>query len=309
MNAAPMAVRAPAKLNLHLQVLELRDDGYHELRTLFQSIDLTDEVRASPRSDGQIVLRVVPDDVVAAGESNLVLRAANALREWAGVSAGAQLELIKRIPVGAGLGGGSADAAATLVLLDALWALDLGPEALGEIAAGIGADVPFFLCGGTALGIGRGDELHPLPDLENYAVVVCLPQLEVPTAEVFSQFDCRLTSEVLDATVYAFVAGRMEAGKERPPWERFFNDLEPVVIARWPEIDRVLQALRATRPLHSAVTGSGAAVFAVYSGTEAALRAVVDLDDRWRIHVGSMLGRADSKLVARPVVSREEDRE
>jgi 4-diphosphocytidyl-2-C-methyl-D-erythritol kinase len=299
-----LAVSAPAKLNLHLHVIGKRGDGYHELRTLYQSIDLTDEVRGSVRADRIIRLTTVPEGFVSAGEDNLVMRAARALREWSGNPLGADLELRKSIPVGSGLGGGSADAAATLVLLESLWDLDLEPEALRAIAAGLGSDVPYFLCGGLAWGTGRGDEVRPLPDLAEYAVLVCLPKVEVFTAEVFSDYVCGLTSHEVNATVSAFVAGRTN-----PPWECFFNDLEQVVTETWPEIGRALGALRATHPLHSGVTGSGAAVFGVFADARAALDAARDLGDNWRFHVGSTLGRAASRLVARRVETREEDRE
>lgn len=296
MTQAIRAVSAPAKLNLHLEVIGKRDDGYHELRTLYQSIDLMDEVRGSVRSDGKVDLEVVPEGFVPSGDGNLVMRAASALRAWSGTSLGAELELRKSIPVGSGLGGGSADAAATLVLLDSLWDLDLEPNALRGIAAGLGVDVPFFLCGGLALGTGRGDEIQPLPDLAGCAVLVCLPEIEASTAEVFSEHACRLTSREIDATVSAFVAGRTN-----PPWASFFNDLEPLVTEKWPEIGGALRALRATHPVHSGVTGSGAAVFGVYADVRAATKAARDLGDNWRLRVGSTLGRAESKLVARRV--------
>jgi 4-diphosphocytidyl-2-C-methyl-D-erythritol kinase len=298
------AVSAPAKLNLHLQVMGKRDDGYHELRTLYQSIDLMDQVRGSVRMDGKIILRTVPEGSVPAGGGNLVVGAATALRERFGTHLGAELELRKSIPVGSGLGGGSADAAATLVLLESLWNLDLEPGTLKGIAAELGADVPFFLCGGLAWGTGRGDEIHPLPDLENNAVLVCLPEIESITAEVFSEHADRLTAHEADGRVRAFVEGRVD-----PPWGCFFNDLEQLVTGKWPEIDRALGALRATHPLHSGVTGSGAAVFGVYPDAGAALEAAEDLGDNWRFHVGSTLGRAESELIARPVETREEDRE
>lgn len=304
MTRAIQSVSAPAKLNLHLQVIGGRGDGYHELRTLYQSIDLLDEVRGSVGTDSDIRLSVIPEGVVTSGDRNLVMRAAKALREWSGTPLGAELVLRKSIPVGSGLGGGSADAAAALVLLESLWSLDVEPGALREIAAGLGADVPYFLCGGLAWGTGRGDEIKPLPDLADCAVLVWLPEIEASTAEVFSEFGCQSTSREVDATVCAFVAR-----PKKPPWECFFNDLEQFVIEKWPEIGRALGALRATHPLHSGVTGAGAAVFGVYSDAGTALEAAEDLSDNWRFHVGSTLGRAESKLVARRVETREEDRE
>ena len=198
-----LAISAPAKINLHLQILGKRADGYHELRTLFQSIDLSDELYASPAADESLELRVEPEGAVTGDEENMVLRAAAALRERSGAVAGASLELHKRIPVAGGLGGGSADAAATLVLLDRLWDLGLEVPDLVDLAACLGSDVPFFLHGGLAVGVGRGEEVYPLPDLESFDLIVATPRLQVPTAEVFERLAPQLTSSGLDATVYA----------------------------------------------------------------------------------------------------------
>jgi len=302
-----LAVAAPAKINLHLQVLGVRPDGYHELRTLFQSIDLADDLSASPTVAGTVDLRVVPEGVVADSDENSVLRAAAALRERSGVTAGAKLELKKRIPVAGGLGGGSADAAATLVLLDRLWDLNLSFFELVEVAAGLGSDVPFFLHGGLAVGVGRGEEVYPLPDLQTLDLVVCTPRFRAPTAEVFDRHTPRLTSSGLDATVYAFATGA-SGDRGSPPWGAFSNDLEPVVVERWPDVGRVIDALRATAPLHVAVTGSGASVFAVFRDSRCASEAAKDLGDRWQVFVGSTLTRDQARLVVRDVESPKEER-
>ncbi len=199
-----------------------------------------------------------------------MMRAAGALRRHSGVEAGAKLELAKRIPIGAGLGGGSSDAAATLVLLDVLWGLHLEPSVLRELAAEIGSDVPFFLTGGLALATGRGEIIRPLPDLANYGVVVCTPPIEVATADVFDRFarGFRLTSREPKATVDAFAADLDAAGTIVPPWQELGNDLEPVVVENWPEVGRAVTALKAMGPLYAAVTGSGAAAFAIFADLE-----------------------------------------
>jgi len=294
-----LAVSVPAKINLHLQVLGVRPDGYHELRTLFQSIDLADELWASSLADGVLELRVEPEGAVTGTEDNMVLRAAAALRKRSGVTAGARLELFKKIPVAGGLGGGSADAAATLVLLERLWDLDLGTADLVDLAAKLGSDVPFFLHGGLAMGVGRGEEVYPLPDLESFDLVVVTPRLHVPTAEIFDRLTPRLTSSGLDATVYAFVTGAPGGHRGSPPWEDFFNELESVVVERWPDVGRVVDALRATDPLHAAVTGSGASVFAIYPDSHRASDAAASLGDRWQVFVGSTLTRDRARLVVR----------
>ncbi|MFV2072234.1 MAG: 4-(cytidine 5'-diphospho)-2-C-methyl-D-erythritol kinase [Thermoanaerobaculales bacterium] len=295
------AVTAPAKINLHLQVLGRRPDGYHELRTLYQSIDLADELRAEAAPDGELRLEVEPRGAAPGSEDNLVMRAVKALRDHAGVRAGAHIELVKRIPVAAGLGGGSADAAAGLVLLNALWQLDLGLGDLTDLAAGIGSDVPFFLHGGFALGFGRGEEVCPLLDLERHAVVVVVPAVELSTESVFSTLPPQLTWEGQEATVDAFAAG----WTRQPRWQDLRNDLEPEVAGRWPEVRAALAVLRAGRPLHAAMSGSGAAVFAVFPDLGMARRSVAGLDKSWWVHFGSFLERERARLVVRTTDDRE----
>lgn len=297
-----LTVTAPAKINLHLRIVGRRSDGYYELRTLFQSIDLADEVSAESAPDGVLELRVEPQGRVTSGEDNLVLCAASLLRKRTRAAGGARIRLDKRVPVGAGLGGGSADAAATLVLLNDLWHLGLGMNVLTKIASELGSDVPFFLHGGLAHAVGRGEVVEPLPDLRPYGVLVVMPQIQAMTAEVFGAVAPRLTWERQEATVDAFVAG--ESGL---PWGDLCNDLQPVVVNRWPEVARVLEVLRNMQPLHAAVTGSGAAVFAIFPDAEAARTAARGLDAEWRIHEGRTLAREQARLVTKKTGVREEN--
>ena len=298
MNAS---ITAPAKINLDLRVLGRRSDGYHEVQTLLQTIDLTDEIRATVAPPDVLELQVKPAGVVSSGSDNLMVRAAEALRRRTGAKAGARLELAKKIPIGAGLGGGSSDAAAALVLLDVLWGLHLEPSELRELAAEIGSDVPFFLTGGLAFATGRGEIIRPLPDLVDCGVVVCTPPIEVATADVYDRFASgpRLTSRGPKANVDAFAAGSDKAGTIVPPWQELGNDLEPVVVENWPEVGRAVTALKAMGPLCAAVTGSGAAAFAVFSDLEAAGDGPDGLDESWDVYVGSTLGRSRG----RPVVT------
>ena len=157
---APLRLRSFAKINLGLEVMGLRQDGYHELRTLFQTIDLHDDIVLRPRTRG-IVVRCDHPQVPLDG-SNLAVRAAEALKHYGRVGGGVEITITKRVPVGGGLGGGSSNAAAVLLGLDRLWRLGLGPSGLHPLARRLGADVPFFLIGGTALGLARGDEVYPL---------------------------------------------------------------------------------------------------------------------------------------------------
>jgi 4-diphosphocytidyl-2-C-methyl-D-erythritol kinase len=289
-----LSVIAPAKINLDLRVLGRRSDGYHEVRTLLQTIDLADEIHATEAQSNVLELRVEPGGVVSSGSDNLMIRAAEALLQHTGIKAGARLELAKRIPIGAGLGGGSTDAAATLVLLDVLWELNLEPSELQALAADLGTDVPFFLTGGLALATGRGEIIQPLPDLVDCCVVVCTPPIHVATADVYGLFASGswLTSRGPKANVEAFAAGLDRAGTIVPPWRELGNDLEPVVVENWPDVGRAVTALKAMGPLCAAVTGSGAAAFAVFPDIEAAGDGPDGLDPSWDVHVGSTLGRS-----------------
>ena len=295
------SIKAPAKINLDLRVLGRRSDGYHEIQTLLQTIDLADDIRATVAPSDVLDLEVEPGGVVSSGSDNLMIRAAEVLRRYAGVKAGARLELAKNIPIGAGLGGGSSDAAATLVLLDVLWGLHLEPSELQALAAEIGSDVPFFLTGGLAFATGRGEVVRPLPDLVDCGVVVCTPPIQVATTDVYDRFASGswLTSRGPAANVDAFAVGLDEAGTIVPPWQELGNDLEPVVVENWPEVGRAVTALKAMGPLCAAVTGSGAAAFAVFPDLEAAGDGPVGLDESWDVHVGFTLRRPRGRPVVK----------
>jgi 4-diphosphocytidyl-2-C-methyl-D-erythritol kinase len=284
-------IRVPAKVNLHLEVLGRRPDGYHELRTLLQSVDLYDELTVGASVHGTLRLDVVPAGAVDCGPENLVLRAAREVWREMGTRPGAHITLEKRIPVGGGLGGGSANAAASLILLEAFWSAGLDRQALLRIAAGLGSDVPFFLEGGLALGVGRGEEIHPLADLGELGIVLVVPDLSISTAEVYGRLDERLTSSRQRANVMDLTAD-LENGFR---WESLVNDLQPVVLHGWPEVAEALEAVRATAPLHAAVSGSGAVVYGVYPDRLAAGSAADSLGLGWSVHAGATLTRARSR--------------
>lgn len=283
-------LEAAAKVNLHLEVLGRRPDGYHEVRTLLQSIDLCDSLSVEVDPSGGLSLGVEPEGVVSAGDDNLVLRAAEALRRQTGCRLGARFGLTKRIPVGAGLGGGSADAAAALVALNRLWRVHLLQYELHELAAGLGSDVPFFLQGGLALGVGRGEEIYPLPDLPRLGVLVVMPEISVSTAAVYGRFESGQTWRSPDPRVYALSAGLVAA----VPWGEFVNDLQSVVVETWPEVAEALAALESSRPRLAAMTGSGSAVFAVFDGPEEAAVVANGLEGTWKVHVGTTTMRSRS---------------
>ena len=241
---------APAKLNLFLHVLGRRADGMHELQTAFRLIDRCDRVGISLRKDGEFSFSG------PFGEQNLCVRAARALKEK--TSLGCDIALEKVLPVGGGLGGGSSDAATTLLALNRLWQLGLDREALMEIGLKLGADVPFFLFGRSALGEGVGERLKPL-DLAPAWYLILAPQVSVSTAEIFS--DVALTRAAKPVKIPPFLSGQ---GR---------NDLEPVAVRRYPEIAESLAWLR-QRNAQARMTGSGACVFAEFSLQEEAERAL-----------------------------------
>ncbi len=256
---------APAKLNLFLHVVGRRADGYHLLQTVFTLIDRCDLIRLRVRDDGQVTrvneLAGVPP------EQDLTVRAARLLQEASGTSKGADIELEKAIPMGGGLGGGSSDAATVLLALDRLWNTGFGPEALAELAVALGADVPFFLHGGAAWAEGVGDELRAI-ELPPRWYVVLVPPGGVPTKEIFAAPELTRNTEAL----------KMEDFSAQPPGRAWRNDLEPAVIARYPEVGRHLEWLRKHgegKRGEARMTGSGGCVFAAYESREAA-QAVLD---------------------------------
>ncbi len=287
-----LEVSPAAKINLDLRVLGRRPDGYHEIRTLYQSIDLNDRLTAEGAPSDELNLEVTPRGAVDTGGGNLVLRAARLLADHTGIRKGARFNLCKRIPVGGGLGGGSADAAAALVLLDRLWGCGLADGVLHRLAAELGSDVPFFLHGGLALGTGRGDEVVELPDQDELPVVVAVPGVRVPTDEVYAQQSRQLTSHRPEGTLYAFAAGL----RGRSDFRAMTNELENVVVDSWPEVGEGLRKLRSCAPLHASLSGSGAASFAVFDNPEAAGRAAATLPASWFVHVGTTLRRSRARL-------------
>jgi 4-diphosphocytidyl-2-C-methyl-D-erythritol kinase len=247
-----MQVKAPAKLNLFLRVVGRRADGFHELETVFQWIDLADELTFVSGDE----LRLTGGcEAAPPGPENLVLRAAAALREATGFRGGASIHLEKRVPVGAGLGGGSSDAAAALVALNRLWDLGLGAAKLAELAAGLGSDVPFALWGGTALGRGRGEILEALATPPLWFVLV-RPPFAVVTARAYTLY----RPAIVTPSVESFLAALASADPERlAPLLR--NDLEAGVFGEWPELAALREKLLEAGALGARMTGSGSVVF------------------------------------------------
>lgn len=264
---------APAKLNLFLHVTGRRDDGYHELQTVFQLVDLADALGFEPRADGEIRRVVGPPEVSAA--EDLCLRAARRLREAAGSTAGVDIRLDKRIPIQGGLGGGSSDAATTLVALNEIWGLRLPVEALAEIGLGLGADVPLFVHGRSAWAEGVGERLTPL-ELPKRHFAIVFPGVGIATAEVFQ------APELTRKTPKTTIRGFLKAGGH--------NDCEPVVAGRSPEVRRALAWLADKGDAR--LTGTGSSVFAAFADRGAAEAALAGLPAGWRGIVARGLDRS-----------------
>jgi 4-diphosphocytidyl-2-C-methyl-D-erythritol kinase len=294
-----LTVRAHAKVNLDLRVLGVRADGYHELRTVFQAIELHDTLVCAD-TPGPFTLKCRTPGVPLDGD-NLVWKAAAAL--WtalgrAGDIRDAVIQIDKKIPVEAGLGGGSADAAAALMALGRLWG-GAPITLLREVGATIGADVPFFLSGGTALGLGRGEEIYPLVDLPPHYVVIVRPPFGVSTAEAYAWYDEDRTEGVRE---------NREFQQLPVPWPsraaQMINDLEPPVIRRHQEIAGLKVQLREAGASAAAMSGSGSAVFGLFRSRALAERAVKPLSRNGaRALVTRTLTRAEHERRARPVRS------
>ncbi|AHY41893.1 4-(cytidine 5'-diphospho)-2-C-methyl-D-erythritol kinase [Stutzerimonas decontaminans] len=237
-----LTLPAPAKLNLMLHITGRRADGYHELQTLFQFLDYGDELCFSLREDGEIRLHTALPGVDH--DSNLIVRAARLLQRESGCSLGADISLLKRLPMGGGIGGGSSDAATTLLGLDHLWQLHLSEDRLAELGLTLGADVPVFVRGRAAFAEGVGERLHPV-DLPEPWFLVIAPQVSVSTAEIFA--DPELTRNTPAITVRSLLAGGGH------------NDCQPVVEKRYPEVRNALSLLNKFVP--ASMTGTGACVF------------------------------------------------
>jgi 4-diphosphocytidyl-2-C-methyl-D-erythritol kinase len=264
-------VPAFAKVNLRLEILGRRTDGYHELRTVFQSLTLHDSLHLVFTARREIELSVAGDPALAAApvRNNLVWRALSTLRRELKLPRGIRAELRKRIPAGRGLGGGSSDAAAALVGLLRLTGRRIALGRLLEIAAELGADVPFFLFGGRALGVSRGDEIYPLPDLPRRAVLVVSPlHLTVNTRDAYAWLGRRLTTRAVAPKLSAFCALCWS-----PRGSGLGNDFEAAVFRRHPRLARIRRALLEQGAAEAALAGSGSAVFAVFRNPAQARRA------------------------------------
>ncbi|MCK6386565.1 MAG: 4-(cytidine 5'-diphospho)-2-C-methyl-D-erythritol kinase [Zoogloea sp.] len=270
--AQPLRVPAPAKINLFLHIVGRRPDGYHLLQTAFRMLDWGDEITLRRRDDGLIVRTNDVPGVPA--EADLVVRAARALQAASGSPFGAEIGVLKRIPMGGGLGGGSSDAASVLLALNRLWGCGLSRKALQEIGLKLGADVPFFIFGETAFAEGVGEALSPLAVPPAWYVMVA-PPVSVPTAEIFSTKELTRDTEILIMQGFA-------AHKTR-------NDMQAVVCVKYPEVAESLEWL--SQYGDARMSGSGACLFAPFDVEGRARQVAASAPSGWNVWVAQGLDR------------------
>ena len=280
-----LALPAPAKLNLFLHVTGRRYDGYHELQTAYALIDLADWLDFERRPDGAIVRE---GDLIASANDDLAVRAAHALKKSCSTPFGATISVTKRIPAGSGMGGGSSDAATTLIALNRLWDLKLSRSELSAIGLQLGADVPFFLLGRNAFAEGIGERLTAIQLPPTWFAIVW-PRIHVSTREIFADAGLTRNSKVTKIADFFAVAGasvQQATGNVYLP-SSLVNDLEPVARRRYPTIDQAIKRLE--RFGVARMTGSGSAVFIETPSALQAQSAVADVPPRWSAWAAQML--------------------
>ena len=255
-----VTVRAPAKINLHLSVGPLREDGYHDLVTVFHAVALHDELTARRADALSLVVQGDTADGVPTDQSNLAVQAVQLLAERAGVPPHVSLLLHKGIPVAGGCAGGSADAAAALVACDVLWGLGLDKDELAELGAELGSDVPFSLHGGTALGTGRGEQLTPVLEHGTFTWVLALSESGLSTPAVYAELDRLRASRPTVATDPAELLAALRTGSVTRLGRALHNDLQPAATSLQPGLERLLEAGLELGSFGGVVSGSGPTV-------------------------------------------------
>lgn len=299
---APLArtfahARAPGKINVFLKVGELMDDGYHDLATAYQAVSLYEEVRAFPASDFSVSFSgPIDTSSLAVDGSNLAIKAARMLARKAGYRGGVRLEIEKHVPIAGGMGGGSADAAASLLACDALWGTDASREDLLAMGAKLGADVPFALIGGTAIGTGRGDRLSPALAKGTFHWVLALAEFGMSTPDVYRALDAhreRHAQDIFPAqaqpTVDTEVLQALRAGDARQLAEALHNDLQAAALHLAPGLGTILELGEQMGALAGIVSGSGPTVAFLAPDADTALELQVGLSAS-RLHVIRVTG-------------------
>jgi 4-diphosphocytidyl-2-C-methyl-D-erythritol kinase len=279
-----MHVKSFAKINLGIEILGKREDGFHEVRTLLQTLDLYDLLEFRVLSQDSIILEG-DDETIPWDENNLIHRAAFLLKERIAVKSGIKILARKKIPPGSGLGGGSSNAASTLLALNEIWDLGLEKKTLMELAALLGTDVPFFLEGGLCLGLGKGDLITPLEDLAPLFCVLVIPLLSVSTATVYESLPSSLTSQGKDSKIIRFLDNRELSFLE--------NELEKTVFRLHPQIKGIKNLIQEQGSELSLMSGSGSAVFGLFT-------------ERWRAEKALKTIGKDHPVVLAKTISRTE---
>jgi len=289
-NSSSLSLPSFAKINWHLRILGTRADGYHEIDTYLQTISLCDELRFETKADGTISV-TCDDPSIPTNEQNLIVRAAQSLKERFSVPSGVSVDLSKRIPAQAGLGGGSSNAAVTLMALNYLWELNAAREELSGIAASLGADVPFFLTGGCAQATGVGETITPIADVRSDPLIVISPNAKISTKDAYAAYDQAALTRNNAAPI---LTGSPDEAKNRGPhpWPprdflRNFmrNDFESVIFDIEPELRRTKEALLQAGAVSVLLAGSGSSVFGIFSDRNAQERALSQIkrEAGWRV--------------------------
>lgn len=273
-----------------------RPDGYHEIRTVLQTVSLHDDLSFTNNSTGEITL-TSDDPQLPTDSSNLIIKSAQSLRDFSDVKSGASIHLGKRIPVEGGLGGGSSNAAVTLMGLSHLWNLDLGPTELLDIAADLGADVPFFFSGGRALATGIGTQIKSLPDIETHHLLILAPKASVSTADAYKALNAPAltTPEAVSILAISRTEANFDDSKQWPLCDHLSNDFERVIFDIEPEILRAKNALIQAGARCALLAGSGSSVFAVFENEDVLSSAADALHEEsgWRIFSCVTLSRVE----------------
>jgi 4-diphosphocytidyl-2-C-methyl-D-erythritol kinase len=281
-----------AKINWTLEILGKRADGYHELRTLLQTISLADELTFEPAADGIEIVCDHPD--VPCDETNLVHRAAGLFQSFTGVARGVRITIEKRLPVAAGIGGGSSNAAVTLLALQRLWNATLPPRDRFPLGAKLGADVPFFFLGGTALGVGRGDEVYPLADIRAEHLLLVNAGIAVPTKEVYGSLPPGLTNPGAVIKMPLSFAAAYAAVAQPDELPVLHNDLEQTVFARHPLLAEIKQRLEWSGARGVLMSGSGSTIFAIFDSEQTRSTARREVEQAgWWCESARTLGRTE----------------
>ncbi len=291
MSKTTLTLPAFSKINLGLRVLGKRPDGYHEIHTVFQTISLRDTLRFTVTDAPHIVL-ACDDRRVPSGAENIVCRAAAALQQRCKAQQGAYIRLEKKIPTEAGLGGGSSDAAVTLLALAHLWQTSVTEGDLIEIAGSLGADVPFFLRGGTALGTGIGKDIAELSDADEKLLIVIKPNAGISTAAAYQALNAPSLTSAEGKTILS--SSQRDEFFDNLDSDALQNDFEAVAFGLEPEIARAKAALIRSGARAALLAGSGSAVFGIFDGGDAQERAIqtIELEAGWRVFPSSTVGRS-----------------